>query len=121
MYKIEQLLKPLIGTVSQSGSPERGHGLVSETPTFGPLRPRYGSVLRDARFKLDSHGFGLFPYPTPRTPRTARPDSAKQTPLVDPKIASHWPGVPCALSSSRNQNPGDRVMALGNLGETTST
>jgi len=73
MYKTEQLLKPLIGTVSQSGSPERGHGLVSETPTFGPLRPRYGSVLRDARFKLDSHGFGLFPYPTPRTRRTARP------------------------------------------------
>jgi len=49
MYKIEQLLNSLIGSVSQSGSPERGHGLVSDTPTCGPSRPRNYAVLRHAR------------------------------------------------------------------------
>jgi hypothetical protein len=116
MYKIEQLLKPLMGTVSQSGSPERGHGLVSETSTFGPSRPRHCSVLRHARFKLDSRGFGLFPYPTPRRPDAPPdPDSANQTPLVDPKVASHWPGVyPVIGPQPKSWRSGH---GLGNLGK----
>jgi hypothetical protein len=39
------------------------------------------------------HEFGLFLCPTPKRLDAPRdPDSTKQTPLVDPKIASHWPG-----------------------------
>jgi hypothetical protein len=37
MYRIEQILKRLIGTVSQSRSPERGHGLVSAPLTTALL------------------------------------------------------------------------------------
>jgi hypothetical protein len=56
--KVTSLWKPLTGTISQSESWKRGHGLVSETPTFGPSRPRYFTLLTST-FQPGLTRFGL--------------------------------------------------------------
>src|SRR3982074_376038 len=58
MYKSEQLLEKLIGTLSKSRSPERGHELVPESPTFGPSRPHH-ITYSDEQVSGRTHGFGL--------------------------------------------------------------
>lgn len=69
----------------------RGHGLVSESPTFGPSRPRYSlysnSYIHVPGWTLVCSAF--LPYVCQQDPTKAptRPDSAKQTFQVDAKIA----------------------------------